>query len=63
VGEAQIALPALVVTGPREPAVSPDAEAARLAAGVILEADLGVVDVAELIAAIEGDEEIAVPER
>ena len=62
VREAQIALPA-IVAGPRELAVGPDAEAARLAASVVLEADLGVIDVAELVSRVECDEEVAVPER
>jgi len=56
------ALPA-VVARPGEDPVGPDAKAAGLATGVVLEADLRVVDVAQLVARIEGDEEVAVPER
>jgi hypothetical protein len=55
-------LPA-VVSDPAELSVDPDAESARSADGVVLLSDVGVVDVAQLIARVERDEEIAVAER
>jgi hypothetical protein len=45
---------------PREAAVDPHAEAAREAAGVVLLADVRVVDVADLVLRVEVDEEAAV---
>ena len=43
-----------VVAGPRERSIDPKAEARRIADRVVLLADVGVVDVAELVARIEG---------
>ena len=53
----------VVAADPAEPAVGPDTEAARRADGVVLLPDMRVVDVAELIAPVEGDEEIAIAQR
>src|SRR5207247_5833487 len=54
-------LPA-AIADPHERPVGPDSEAARLAGGVVLLTDVGVVEVAQLIVGVEGDEEVAVPE-
>src|SRR5204862_6290084 len=56
------ALPTLV-RHPRELPVRPDAEAARVTGGVVLETDVRVVDVAQRVRAVERDEEVAVAER
>ena len=62
VGIPDVALPP-VVAGPAEQAVDPDTEAADVAHGVVLEADVGKVDVAKLVPGVEGDQEVTVPER
>src|SRR5207302_10073599 len=55
-------LPA-IVAAPRELAVDPDPESGWVTDGVVLEADVGIENVAELVTSVEGDEEVAVPER
>ena len=52
-----------IISRPRELPVHPDAEPRRLADRVIFLTDVGVVDVAQLVARIKRDEEIAVAER
>ena len=54
-----VALPP-IVRDPREGTVRPDSEAARVADGVVLETNVWVVDVAEGVGRVEGDEEVAV---
>src|SRR5206468_5915194 len=53
----------VVAADPAELAVDPDAEPARRADGVVLLSDVRVIDVAELVARVERDEEVAVAER
>src|SRR5205823_1709335 len=58
----EVARPAGIIE-PGKPAIDPNAEPAGSTAGVILLADPRVIDVAQLVIAIEVDQQAPVPDR